>query len=229
MKQFVIWYFLVLAIFLQAGETSPAYEAKQYNIGYKVSVVFCDKTKLASIDLNHPKQEILSRLKGQYCQDMEDEYLEALYFYVTHPNYLKKHQKIKGFTHKDKCLVCGMFIYKYPTWATKMEFKNSKVLYFDGTKDMMKYYLYVDKYHYDRNSIQSMWVPDFYTFEKVDAKKAYYVIGSYVRGPMGNELIPFATLKEAQIFLSDHHGKEIVRFDNINPQLISKINRYVRH
>jgi len=49
------------------------------------------------------------------------------------------------------------------------------------------------------------------------------VIGSDVYGPMGHELIPFVTGEAAESFSKDHHGKEVLSFDDITPELIESL------
>ena len=92
--------------------------------------------------------------------------------------------------------------------------------YFDGVKDMMKFYIFDVDFPYDRNKITHIEVTDFYTLQAIDAKQAFYVIDSDVYGPMGNELIPFRTEEAAQNFMADHRGKKIIRFDEISPKLV---------
>jgi nitrous oxide reductase accessory protein NosL len=120
---------------------------------------------------------------------------------------------------KAKCPVCGMFVSKYPKWAALIDI-NGKEYYFDGVKDMMKFFIFDVDFPYDRNKIIKIEVTDFYTLQALDAKQAFYVIGSDVYGPMGNELIPFQTKKAAQNFMSDHRGEKIIRFDQISPKLV---------
>ena len=40
----------------------------------------------------------------------------------------------------------------------------------------------------------------------IDGRSAHYVVGSDVTGPMGKELIPFATREAALEFSKDHGG-----------------------
>ncbi|MBT8344418.1 MAG: nitrous oxide reductase accessory protein NosL [Sulfurovum sp.] len=118
-----------------------------------------------------------------------------------------------------KCPVCGMFVAKYPKWAAFIDVEEKKH-YFDGVKDMMKFYIFDVDFPYDRSKISHMEVTDFYTLKAIDAKQAFYVIGSDVFGPMGNELIPFFTKAAAQNFMTDHRGENIIRFDEITPKLV---------
>ncbi len=112
-----------------------------------------------------------------------------------------------------------MFVAKYPKWAALIEVGTTKH-YFDGVKDMMKFYIFDVDFPYDRNTIQKIEVTDFYTLKAIDAKNAFYVIGSDVYGPMGNELIPFLTKDAAQNFMTDHRAEKIIRFNEITPKLV---------
>ena len=116
-----------------------------------------------------------------------------------------------------------MFVYKYPKWAAHMVV-NGKDFYFDGVKDMLKYYFFDKDFKYDRNKISKVEVRDYYTLESLNATKAFYVIGSKIYGPMGNELIPFKTQKEAENFINDHGGR-VIKFDQTTPQMVMGLDK----
>jgi len=117
---------------------------------------------------------------------------------------------------REKCPVCGMFVAKYPAWIAQMQLSNGKVIMFDGVKDMLKYFFEPTKYgHQPGVSIHSIYVRDYYTQEWIDGKKAFYVTGSDVYGPMGHEFIPFSSRDAASIFKQDHQGKNISLFGEI--------------
>jgi len=118
-----------------------------------------------------------------------------------------------------KCPVCGMFVTKYPKWAALIT-ENSNYHYFDGVKDMMKFYIFDVDFPYNRTQISKIEVTDFYTLKAIDAKKAFYVVGSDVFGPMGNELIPFLTEDAAKNFMKDHNADQIIMFEDITPKLV---------
>jgi nitrous oxide reductase accessory protein NosL len=67
-------------------------------------------------------------------------------------------------------------------------------------------------------------VSDYYTQDAIDGKKAFYVIGSDVYGPMGNEFIPFISLEDAKTFKEDHLGVEILSFDEITEEKVYKLD-----
>ncbi len=112
-----------------------------------------------------------------------------------------------------RCPICGMFVAKYPQWVAMIEAQDQN-LYFDGVKDMMKYYFKNDK------KFDKLFVSDYYKLHKISAKEAFFVIGSDVFGPMGDELVPFASEAEAQNFAKDHAGKRILTFDEIDENVL---------
>jgi len=126
---------------------------------------------------------------------------------------------------KDKCPVCGMFVSKYPDWVATVTFKDSTALFFDGAKDFFIYYHNMQKYTPARKqaSISAITVNDYYTLKPVDARQAYFVIGSDVYGPMGKELVPFGKAADAQAFLKDHKGKKVLGFKDITPAILKSM------
>ena len=84
----------------------------------------------------------------------------------------------------------------------------------------MNFYIFDVDFTFNRDKITHIEVTDFYTLEAIDAKEAFYVVGSDVYGPMGNELIPFLTKDAAENFMRDHRGEKILRFNDITPQLV---------
>ena len=124
---------------------------------------------------------------------------------------------------KDKCPVCGMFVYKYPDWVGEILFKDGSMAFFDGAKDMFKYYYNLKKYNPAKTikDISAIYVTEYYDMEIIDAKTAFFVIGSDVYGPMGKELIPFVNDDDAEAFKKDHKGKRILRFEDIQPGIIN--------
>jgi len=120
---------------------------------------------------------------------------------------------------KDKCPVCGMFVAPYPNWLGAIVYKDGGRFFFDGPKDLFTYYLAPEKYGSARKGadIAGIYVKDYYSVAAIDGRKAFYVIGSDVRGPMGKELVPFAKKADADGFLKDHRGQKVLRFDEIIP------------
>ena len=127
---------------------------------------------------------------------------------------------------KDKCPVCGMFVAKYKDFAAQIIFKDGSTFFFDGVKDMFKYYLNLSKYDKSRKTtdIDSIYVTDYYDLRWIDGYKAFYVEGSDVYGPMGRELIPFESKAGAEQFMIDHIGKSLLEFDEITYEMIKGLD-----
>ena len=124
-----------------------------------------------------------------------------------------------------KCPVCGMFVAKYPDWTATARFKDGTASYYDGPKDMFSHYFDTSRYTPGKrqSDIVSLAVKEYYSLAMIDARAAFFVTGSDVYGPMGNELIPFSTGKAAASFKLDHKGKRILRFNEITRQIIQSL------
>lgn len=123
-----------------------------------------------------------------------------------------------------RCTVCGMFVAKYPGWISKIILKDGQSLYFDGVKDMLVYYFSPEKYGQAQgNPTATLLVKDYYSLAEIEAKKAFFVVGSDVYGPMGHEFIPFSSNEAAEVFRQDHHGKEIVTFNAITSERVESM------
>ena len=121
-----------------------------------------------------------------------------------------------------KCPVCGMFVAKYPNWVASITFRDSTSVYFDGPKDLFRFYLNPGKYIPARKQadIAGMHVKDYYSLAVIDGRRAFYVIGSNVLGPMGKELVPFARKDDAEGFMHDHQGEKILSFGDITRSVL---------
>jgi nitrous oxide reductase accessory protein NosL len=125
-----------------------------------------------------------------------------------------------------KCPVCGMFVVKYPDWTASVRFKDGSTSYYDGPKDLLSHYLDTARYTPGKRQtdIVALTVKEYYSVALIDARSAFFVTGSDVYGPMGSELIPFSTEKDAASFKLDHKGKRMLRFNEITPQTIKSLN-----
>lgn len=195
-------------------------EKQIYPMGKKIFEKNCKK----EMDINHYLQ--INELKAdlvakKLCGELTEQELQPLSLYMWEVKRFGEgasKQDIIQVTKDEKCPICGMFVYKYPKWAAQIFYKDTHFS-FDGVKDMMKYY-------FDhKDGISKMLVSDYYSQKALDATKAFYVIGSDVYGPMGNELIPFATQKEASAFSMDHKGHKVIGFDAITKEEIEKLDK----
>lgn len=127
---------------------------------------------------------------------------------------------------KDKCPVCGMFVSKYTDFLAEILFKDGSSVFFDGTKDMFKYYFNLKKYQPSKkiSDIDDIYVTNYYDLTLTDGQSAYYVLGSDIYGPMGRELISFDKEGDAREFMKDHKGKKVLRFREITMELIKQLD-----
>ncbi len=127
-------------------------------------------------------------------------------------------------TAKSRCPVCGMFVAKHPNWICRIDQEGKPPLFFDGVKDMMIYYFTPEKFGGQKvEASAKIMVKDYYTLDWIDGHKAFFVGGSDVYGPMGNELIPFSSEAAAKSFQADHKGKDVFAFDQITEQYVETL------
>lgn len=206
---------------LFANESSLAKIVTLSNKGEKIVKTLCDATKLPSAQGSI--EDLMEKIKvSGACPPLSESKLEAVAYYVSNGS-MKLAGKHIDVPAEAKCPVCGMFVNKYPKWAAYMK-HDDKSYYFDGVKDMMKYYIFDGDFPYDRSHISKMTVSDYYTLEEIPAKEAFYVLDSDVFGPMGRELIPFKSQKSAKAFMDDHNGKALVKFDEITDKMVMALD-----
>jgi nitrous oxide reductase accessory protein NosL len=127
---------------------------------------------------------------------------------------------------KDTCPVCGMFVARYPDWIATVRYRDGHSHHFDGAKDLFKYLLDLPKWAPDHqpDQIEAIGVTEYYSVQRIDARQAYYVIGSDVLGPMGHELIPLETQADAEEFLQDHARTRILRYKEVALPLLKGLD-----
>jgi copper chaperone NosL len=126
---------------------------------------------------------------------------------------------------KDQCPICGMYAAHYPDFVAQVVFKDGSYAFFCGVKDMMKYYFDLPQYNpaQKTSDVAYIVVTDYSTLKPTDGYKAYYVVGSVVFGPMGQEFFPFGAESAAREFMRENNGKKIVRFDQLNPEVVKEL------
>ncbi|MDJ0780982.1 MAG: nitrous oxide reductase accessory protein NosL [Desulfosarcinaceae bacterium] len=129
-------------------------------------------------------------------------------------------------SEKERCPVCGMFVAKYPDFLALVRFKDGALVYFDGAKDMFKYLRNLHRYDpaKDVSDVDKVGVTDYYSLEMIDGRRAFYILGSDIFGPMGKELIPFQKEAEALEFMQDHSGDQVIHYDQITLEIIKSLD-----
>ncbi|MBN2895630.1 MAG: nitrous oxide reductase accessory protein NosL [Campylobacterales bacterium] len=191
--------------------------------GAKMYAALCD-AKAALPEFHSIAQAKSYITEHKLCGMIDDQKAQAISIYLAAPK--GAHQAL-DVPKEAKCPVCGMFVSKYPKWAAAITTDAGKTLYFDGVKDMMKFYFDPKAYHHEliQTQMSRLHVTEYYDIKAIDAKSAWYVIGSNVYGPMGKEPVAFESEERAKTFMKDHFGTAIVRFDALTPQLIAELDR----
>lgn len=190
-----------------------------YPMGEKVYKSKCKEINLSEFDsVRALKAEIYAK-----CKNITEKEAQPVLRYLWDRQKHADGEKIVV-KQSDKCPVCGMFVHKHKEWAAKISFENGEYAAFDGVKDMMKFIFEPEKYGFKDAKIAKIQVSDYYTQNAIDAKSAFFVVGSEVLGPMGNELIPFGDEDSAKSFKLDHRGETILKFDEINKQIVCRLD-----
>ena len=198
---------------------------RSYLKGEKIFKKLCKKDfdPKEYLEINELKIEIL---EANICKKMSESHLQDLALYLWDVKRFPKKFSKKIIVHeKARCPVCAMFVAKYPRWAAQIKTKKEK-LYFDGVKDLMKFYFNPKKwaYDYETSDIKEILVTDYYSQEAINGFEAFYVIGSDTYGPMGHELIPFESFEDAKTFKNDHGASKILKFNEIDEKGVYKLD-----
>ncbi|MBN7770879.1 nitrous oxide reductase accessory protein NosL [Marinobacter daepoensis] len=123
------------------------------------------------------------------------------------------------FESGDECHVCGMAITHFPgPKGQAFTEREQDIRKFCSTKDMFAWFLQPENENRDHtlyvhNMAETHWEhPD--DTHLIDARKAFYVVGSSLNGAMGPTLASFATETDAVDFAADHGG-EVLSFSDI--------------
>lgn len=207
-------------------EFFKAKKKKLYKKGEKIFERLCEKfdpnqyASLLDLKVDIDEKKRCGRLSADNLQTV------SLYLWeVKRFGDLKQNKNVMKVPDKAKCPVCGMFVSKYPKWAAKIV-TEEHTHYFDGVKDLMKFYFAPSKFGstHKTEEFKEIKVTDYYTQNEIDGKKAFYVLHSNVFGPMGNELIPFETEKDANTFSKEHNGKAVLKFDDITEAKVYELD-----
>lgn len=119
----------------------------------------------------------------------------------------------------DECHLCGMIISNFPGPKGENYNKSSEeVSKFCSTRDLFSFVLQPEnkrqvKEIYVHDMSKTPWhKPEDEYF--IDARQAWYVLGSEKKGAMGKTLASFAKKTDAEIFMGEFGGK-LYSFDEI--------------
>jgi copper chaperone NosL len=113
------------------------------------------------------------------------------------------------------CPVCNMKAETSSLGPAALVFNDGKVVGFDTAGDLFRYLLEPGKYSFDPKNVKNIFVTEFGTKKFIDAKTAFFVVGSDLQGSMGPEVAAFAKKEDAEAFKTEHKGKNIVPHSQI--------------
>ena len=139
-----------------------------------------------------------------------------------------QNQSKMNFTKDTVSLMRKIKVYKYPSWVAKISLKNGKELFFCSPKSMIEFYnqpgLRPDAGVKSEDDFAEILVTDFQTLKAINAKGAFYVYGSHVISPAGDDLVALSSYEKAEKFAKENNGKRVMSFYEIPPALISLLN-----
>jgi len=125
-------------------------------------------------------------------------------------------------------LVRHLKVYKHPKWISKVELSGGREIYFSSPKSMFEFYHRPGKWDYlhlkSEEDIETIIVTDFNTQKLINAKGSFFVYGSNVTSPSGDDLPAFDSYKDATRFSNVHHGARVLGFREVSNGLIKLLN-----
>jgi nitrous oxide reductase accessory protein NosL len=123
-------------------------------------------------------------------------------------------------TENQRCAQCGMPTEEFQVW-------RGKIVTTAATKHFCSpRCLFINSQAHRIAPTDSIFVTDYYEQTLIDGRKAYYVTGSDVIGPMGHDLIPLASQQAAEDFMKEHKGQQLLTFDQINAETIRQLGKH---
>ena len=133
-----------------------------------------------------------------------------------------------NFTKETACEIRKIKLYENPVWASKIDLKDGRSLFFCSPKSMFEFYYNEEKWEtFDAKELadfKNILVTDYNTLKIIDARKSFFVYGSHNISPAGDDLVAFESKEEAQKFLEKNNGKRIFDFDSVLNSLIRLLN-----
>ena len=124
-----------------------------------------------------------------------------------------------------QCPVCGMYPAEHPRWVAAVRFDDGAIFYFDGPRDLFKYLNRPSEYGAGQppGAITAALVTDHPSTRLVDAREAYFVVGSDLMGPMGHDAVPFGSEAAARGFMAAHGGVAVLRLEDFSPAVVAHL------
>ena len=131
---------------------------------------------------------------------------------------------------EDRCPVCGMFPAKRPRNAAGMLLADGRGFYFCGNGCLLRTYRHSRQYiGVAPEEIKRMVVQSYFRGAPLDARKAWWVKGSDVVGPMGPALVALEDEAAVKTFQERHGGKVVFQIDRLDEEQWQQILPKKKH
>jgi len=106
-------------------------------------------------------------------------------------------------------------------------FEDGSSAFFDGPRDLFEYMLSRGRClpAKARLGVDGVFVTDYAARRLIDAHTALYVNGSEIHGTTGRQLVPLASLHEAESLMGDSPGARILHYEEITPAVLRTLKR----
>ncbi len=95
-------------------------------------------------------------------------------------------------------------------------FKDGKVVGFDSAGRHVSLYPSASQIqHQHWETLQNVFVTDYRDKKLMDAKQAFFVVGSEVQAGMGAEVMAFSKKEDAEKFNTEHKGKRVAAYAEV--------------
>lgn len=126
----------------------------------------------------------------------------------------------------DRCPVCAMFPARQPQAAAAMTLKSGETYYFCSNGCLLRAWLrptvYLGKM---KATIDRLVVLDYFSGKPIDARRATWVAGSDVVGPMGPAIVTLGDAGQLAAFKKRHGGQTIFHLHQLDDALWRKISQ----
>ena len=127
---------------------------------------------------------------------------------------------LPALSKEQHCPVCNMIPANYPKWRTQITFRDGTVTAFDSPADMFRFLGNMAKFDskHTATDIAEIHATDRIKKSWIDARRASYVSGSSVRGPMGPDLPAFENKADAEFFARTAGGR-VLNFSQASQEI----------
>lgn len=119
------------------------------------------------------------------------------------------------------CALDGMLLLDYPGPKAQIHYADGTVEFFCDTVEMFSIVLRPEQ----KRTLRAVYTQDMGKEDWrqpranwIDARAAFYVVGSNLRGSMGPTFAAFARREDAEAFVQQHGGK-LLRFEEVTPEM----------